>query len=578
MSDPTGVAVPTFERQRFGVDRPFSRLGDGPIGGKASGLWVLRDQVLPALDGRPPAGFVVDVPSLAVVAGDVFTAFIQRNHLADLDPATPDDRIALAFLRAPLPAEWSGDLRALASQVQTPLAVRSSSTLEDALDHPLAGVYLTKMIPNGELDEDARFRRLEQAVKLVWASTFFADARSSRTALGVGRETMAVVVQEVVGNRRGDRFYPCVSGVARTHNHYPTGDARPEDGVVHLALGLGKTIVDGGRCWSYCPDRPSAPPPFNGIGDLLKSSQTRFWAIHMGEPPMPDPGRETECIAEHELAAAERDGALALVASTYDASSDRLVSGLVGRGPRAVTFAPLLGSRFIPFNDIVTAVMATAREVVGQDVELEFAVQFDPDDVLPARFGILQVRPMATRTGGVDIDADAFDQPGVRVATASSLGNGARDDILDVVWMPRDRFDPSGTRLAAADIDRLNSKLVAAGRPYLLIGFGRWGSSDDRFGLPVTWGQIAGAAVIVEATLPDVDPDLSQGSHFFHNLVGCGTLYLSVRWNGPDHIDWDWLATLPVTEDAGRVVHSRVERPLRVAVDGRARRGVVRHP
>lgn len=570
--------VPAFDRDAVVGDPRFTRIGQGAIGGKGAGLWLIRDRILPRLSGREFPGFEIDVPRLTVVAADLFDTFVERGRLMPPEESDDDDRVALAFQRTELPAEWAGDLRALASGRRGPLAIRSSSVLEDRLRHPLAGVYLTKMLPNDTPDEDARFRALTQAVKLVWASTWFHAARDARAARRAGDDSMAVLVQDIVGQQAGDRFYPCVSGVARSRNYYPTGGDRPDDGVVHLALGLGKTIVDGGRTWSYCPARPASPPPFNDVGDLLDNTQTRFWAVRMGPPPVPDPIRETEYMVEENLARAEEDGALALVASTYDAASDRLTAGLGARGPRAVTFAPLLQSRLLAFNDVVVAVLEAASDEVGGDVEIEFAVRLDRRSVLPAEFSVLQVRPMAAPDADVTVDEQLLGDARAVVATHLSLGNGVRDDVRDVVWIPPERFDPATTREVVRDLERINRVLLAEERPYLLIGFGRWGTSDERAGIPVAWGQISGATVIVEATLPNVSPDLSQGSHFFHNVLGFGVLYLSLRWNGPDRIDWRWLAAQPVVEDTGRVVHSRIDRPLEIRVDGTRRRGVVLAP
>jgi hypothetical protein len=570
--------VPVFDRRSPAGEQPFTRIGGGSLGGKGAGLWFIHDRLLPELDAGAFAGFDIAVPSLTVVASGVYSTFVERNGLESLIEDPPSDaRLAHAFLRGELPAEFAGDLRGLIRRVHRPLAVRSSSRLEDALDHPFAGMYATKMIPNGEFDEDARFRRLEEAIKLVWASTCFSDARAYRRAAGVedAGEAMAVVVQEVVGQRAGDRFYPCVSGVARSFNNYPTGHGRGEDGVVSLALGLGKTIVDGGRSWTYCPAYPKAPPPFNSIRDLLGATQTRFWAVHMGEPPLPDPLRETECMVEVELAAAEADGALGPLVSTYDAASDRLDPGCSGSGPRALTFAPLIGSRLIPFNDLLRHVMDRMRQALDAHVEVEFALRLHRQDIYPARLGLLQVRPMRGLEATETVEQDELRAPGVVVASELTLGNGSVDDIEDIVFLPPDRFDQSETHRMAAELTGINNRLVAEGRRYLLIGFGRWGTSDAWLGVPVTWGQISGAAVIVEATLPGVSPDMSQGSHFFHNVLGNRVLYLSVPHQGPHPIDWDWLGRQPVMTATDHVVHARCERPIRVRVDGVNRRGLV---
>jgi len=575
---PTGAVVPRFDRSFLGGEHSFTRIGSGALGGKASGLLRVREEILNRLHPDEFPYIEVAVPTAAVLTTEFFDAFIKRNHLEE--PALsdlPDDRLAHAFQRAELPAEVVGDLRALVSAVHSPLAVRSSSLLEDDLEHPFAGVYGTKMIPNNEIEEDARFRRLVEAIKFVYATTFFAASKAYLRSVGrqPGDEKMAVIVQEVVGRRAGDRFYPCVSGVARSHNFYPTGHCRPADGVVCLALGLGKTIVDGGLSWSYSPEFPAAPPPFNDLGELLKNTQTRFWAVHMGDPPPHDPIRETEHMVHSGLAEAEADGALRFLVSTYDPGSDRLNPGLDARGPRALNFAPLLRSRLIPFNDLVKRLLRLSEEALGGPVEIEFAVNLDRRDALPARFGFLQVRPMMVAGEQVEVGVAELEGDNVVLASENVLGNGSRDDLKDIVFITPEAFDQAETRAMAKEIERVNSALVEEGRPYLLIGFGRWGTSDPYLGVPVAWGQISGSRVIVEATLPEVQPDLSQGSHFFHNLLSFRVLYLSVEHHGAHVIDWAWLERQPVIWSGRHVTHARLDAPLEVRVDGRAGRGVI---
>jgi hypothetical protein len=576
----TALDVPRFNREFFGSENSFTRIGDGALGGKASGLLLVREEILSKLDPEEFPYIEVAVPTATILATDVFDRFIERNNLGDVATSNlPDDRIAHAFQQAELPAEHVGDLRSLISSVHTPLAVRSSSLLEDDLDHPFAGVYGTKMIPNNEIEEDGRFTRLDEAIKFVYATTFFAESRDYLASLGKpsGREKMAVIIQEVVGQRANDHYYPCVSGVARSHNYYPTGHARAEDGVVTLALGLGKTIVDGGLSWSYSPAFPKAPPPFNDLGELLKNTQTSFWAVNMGDPPPHDPIRETEYLVQPGLAAAEADGALRYLVSTYDSSSDRLNPGLDVRGPRALTFAPLLGSRLLPFNDLVKRLLELSENALGAPVEIEFAINLDRRDALPARLGFLQVRPMMV--GGEKIEVSREELTGDNVVLASEivLGNGERNDLEDVVFIRPDAFVPAKTPLIAKELEGINRRLTEEGRRFLLIGFGRWGTSDPSLGIPVAWGQISGARVIVEATLPDVQPDLSQGSHFFHNLLSFHVLYVSVEHHGPYHIDWEWLGRQPVVQVTDHVTHVRLLDPLEIRVDGGNGRGVIRH-
>jgi hypothetical protein len=576
MQDPAErTAVPRFDRSFFASAERITRIGDGALGGKAGGLLVARD-VLSGLEPKTATSFAVAVPRMAVIATEAFDAFLERNALREVEATSrTDDRLALAFQRAELPVEILGDLRALVEEATTPLAVRSSSLLEDALHRPFAGVYETKMIPNNQPDADTRFRRLTEAVKLVYASTFFRAARGYRRATGLADkdERMAVIIQEVVGRRHGDRFYPDVSGVGRSHNFYPTGSARPEEGVVSLALGLGKTIVDGGRCWSYSAAHPGAPPPYGSVSELLEGSQTTFWAVNMGRPPEYDPVAETEYLVQGSLTDAEEDDTLRHVASTYDAGSDRLSPGTGAHGSRVVTFAPLLVLRQVPLNDVLKALIAACERALDCPVEIEFAV-----NLAGARpeLGFLQVRPLVVSHERVEISESDLEAPGRLLVSRRAMGNGRIDSIRDVVYVKPNSFEARHTPAIRGEIEEVNLRLLEEERPYLLIGFGRWGSSDPWLGIPVSWAQVSGARVIVEATLPGMDVEPSQGSHFFHNISSLGVGYLTVPHRAPPPIDWAWLDDRPALTETDHVRHIRLGQPLLVEIDGRTGRGAVR--
>lgn len=566
--------VPSFSRQFFGASQRFTRIGGGPVGGKATGLLFMRD-VLASLE--PPPRVDINIPTLTVIATDMFDRFMQENALAAAATSgAPDDRIALAFQQAPLPVELVGDLRALVQQVHSPLAVRSSSLLEDAIDEPFAGVYATKMIPNNQPDTDTRFRRLVEAIKFVYASTFFDDAVAYRRAMGrgAGDDRMAVIIQEIVGRRHGERYYPDVSGVARSFSFYRSARARPEEGVVALALGLGRTIVDEGVGWSYSPARPAAPPPVASIRELIDMTQHAFWAVNMGPPPPYDPIRETEYLLRADLAAADRDGTLRFVASTYDSTRDRVVPGAGLPGPRVLNFAPLLALREWPVNEAVRLLLAACEKAVEAPVEIEFAITFDRT-ADRARVGFLQVRPMTTAAGRVDVTDEELASPEAVVASRAVMGNGSVEDIRDVVYVRPERFEARHSARVAADIAAINTSLRAERIPYVLIGFGRWGSADPWLGLQVGWAQISGALAIVEATLPSFQVEMSQGSHFFHNIASHGVSYFSVSGEA-GAIDWNWLAGQPAVRETDYVRHVRSDTPLDVKVDGRTGRGVVR--
>jgi hypothetical protein len=555
-----------------------TQIGSGSLGGKAGGLVLIKDLLAGQIS---PASFPeveISVPTMAVIATDCFDQFLAQNHLADLPfKEMPDARIAHAFQKADLPMELLGDLRALTLQVKTPLAIRSSSLLEDALSRPFAGVYATKMIPNNQPDPDSRFRRLVEAIKFVYASTYFREARDYRAGSAVTTdEKMAVIIQEVVGLRRGERFYPDVAGVARSYNYYALDPARPEDGVASLALGLGKTIVDGGLVWTFSPAYPKKPPPFATVDEMLDGTQREFWAVNMGKPPAYDPVSETEYLAHVNLSDAEANGTLDLLASTYNSESDRLVPGTGSLGPRILNFAPMLIQQRFPINDLVKALLAAAEKTLDAKVQIEFALTLQAQgEFSSARLGFLQVRSMAVSDEVVDVIAEELTDPRAIISSDMVIGNGTAHDIRDIVFVRPENFSPLVTPAVAQELQSVNRELQQERRPFLLVGFGRWGSSHPSLGIPVDWSQISGAKAVVEATLPEMNVELSQGSHFFHNLSSFRTTYFMVRHGGSFAINWDWLNRQPIVHETKWIRHVRPEVGLSVRVDGRSRRGVI---
>ena len=562
-----------FDRTFFDPSQRFKVIGTGSLGGKAHGLAVIQDILAMSWDNTSFPGIDVSIPSLTVIRTDVFDAFLTRNELHKIAYADEDDSYkAYAFQKAALPAEILGDLRALVEQVHTPLAVRSSSLLEDALSEPFAGVYETKMIPNNQPSVDERFRRLSEAVKFVYASTFFRSARDyvRATSHRTEDEKMAVILQEVVGSPVGDRFYPNVSGVARSYNFYAMGRARPEDGVVSLALGLGKTIVDGGKCWTYSPAYPMIAPPYRSSVELVKSTQSTFWAVNMGKPPAYDPINEREYLVEGTLQDAEEDGRLQYIASTYDPASDSRTPGTSRVGIRVLDFSMLLASRELPVNQLVRNILAVCAESVGAPLEAEFAMTFDPP-----RFGFLQARPMVVSQAEVTLTEADLRSDRTRIRSGTVLGNGIVDTISDIVYVKPEMFATTSTRAIADELADLNNVLTSSHRPYILIGFGRWGSADPFLGIPVAWGQISGAQAIVEASIPDLNIDFSQGSHFFHNLTSFHVSYFCIRSGGSDSIDWQWLQSQRIVNDRKFTRHITLPNPLTLKVDGRSGTGMV---
>jgi len=572
--------IPSFNRKFFSGSEDFMLIGEGRIGGKARGLAFIRNTLSNDFAPEEFPGFDVGIPKLAVLCTDVFDAFMKNNNLYDIALSEKPDKIIVhEFLKGDFPAEYVGDLMALMTEVNQPLAVRSSSLLEDALNQPFAGVYATKMIPNNQFDPAIRFQKLVQAIKFVYASTFFEEAKSyvRGANIDVSREKMAVIIQEVVGKRFGNRFYPTISGVGKSFNFYPSGRSNPEDGVINLALGLGRAIVDGGLIWSYSPVYPKAVPPFGSVRDMMRLTQTGFYAVNMGETIF-DPEKETEFEVTCSLSDAEYDGNLKYIASTYNARSDRVYPGIGSDGPRIINFAPILVDRLLPINDLIARIMNISREAVETEVEIEFAMSLDSKTGTPVRFGFLQVRSMAGLHEEVEIPESQYRDENVIVSSQKVLGNGIIDDIRDIIYVNPDNFNAGKTPSIARELEMLNRKLNNAGLHYILIGFGRWGSSDPWLGTPVNWGQISGARVIVEAALSSMNVDMSQGSHFFHNLTGFGVPYFSIEYESRNSIiNWEWLKQQESSEDTANLHHLRLETPLIVKVDGRIGKGVIYH-
>ncbi len=569
----------SFDRVFFEEAGAFKQIGAGGIGGKASGLRKAREILRhnPSPEAQNRVG--VEVPSVAVIATDTFDAFMRRNLLVPEElTGIPDERIAHRFLGGDFPAEYVGDLRAVVEGTTgRPLAVRSSSLLEDALAHPFAGVYQTKMVPNNHPDPSVRFQRLLEAVKFVYASAYFRDATDYLSALGNHgqEEKMAVVIQEVVGTAFDERFYPHLSGVCRSYNFYRSGSARPEDGVVNLSLGLGKTIVDGGISWAYSPTRPRARPPFVSIADMLKNTQLRFWAVNVGAEPPYNPAQETEYLLNCDLREAEYDGSLRFLASTFDTNRDRLIPGTGTPGARVLDFAPLLQLELWPVNDTISRLLKLFERETGNAVEVEFAMTLPAREDGTPRLAVLQVRPMMVSTDRVDVPDYGCGDPGLVVYSSRVMGNGRLEDISNVVYVRPDRFERQHTARIAGELETLNRRLTESGIPFVLIGFGRWGSTDPWLGIPVSWAQISGAAVIVEATLPDFDVEPSQGAHFFHNMASFGIGYFSVHHASDCPIDWDWLGRQHVVSETEHIRHVEVNQPLEVIMDGRSGRGAI---
>lgn len=566
-----------FDRKLFDDSTPLAKIGSGSIGGKARGL-AFVDFLLSKsdLETRWP-GVTVSVPNTVVIATDVFDFFMEQNGLDSLlsEHHTNEETAAL-FEKAHLPDYVTRDLMAVVAKLDGPLAVRSSSLLEDSKTQPFAGVYKTYMLPNDSPYPAARLAELERAIKFIYASVFSREARAYRkfNPLLIEEEKMAVVIQKVVGRRRGEgRFYPAFAGVMQSYNYYPVPPLEAEDPIAHIALGLGKTIVEGYNALRFSPAHPQNLHQFSTLSDFLTNSQKKFIALSVkgGEPALKyeeEPALVTAGIEE-----AEADGSLELVGSSYSAENDRVYDGISNPGRRLITFAPILKTEELPLADILSTVSALGKEAMGCNIEMEFACDYDPASGAAA-FSILQMRPMVSRSPVKKVSLKDLDPANLLCLSPKALGNGAPRDIHDLIYVIPEKFDPLKTRDIAAEIGELNARLRAEGRSYIIIGPGRWGSSDPLLGIPVKWNHISASRVIVEAAYGDFVVDPSYGTHFFHNVTSLGMGYLTVHeQNAESFINWDRIrARAPIFEGA-YIRHLRFDSPLDIRIDGSEGRG-----
>lgn len=570
------ISFSSFNRKFFEADDDFTLIGLGEIGGKAKGLAFIRKFLRE--NEKEFKNFIVNIPRLTVITTDFFDEFMKTNNLYDIALSDENDTmIAHKFMKATLPVGIVGDLRSIVENVRLPLAVRSSSMLEDALYEPFAGIYSTKMISNNQPDLQTRFSKLIEAIKLVYASTFFKKAKDYITSIGKSSkdEKMAVIIQEVVGSKFHNKFYPEISGVARSYNYYTFGKSKPEDGVVNLALGLGKTIVDGGISWTYCPAYPKNPPPFTSIKELIDNTQRTFWAINMEKSVLYDPINEVEYMVKSDINEAEYDGTLNLVASTYDAASDRVKPGIGIKGSRIINFAPILELNYINLNEIIKKLLEISEKSLETAVEIEFAITLKKDNKLSPRLGFLQVRPMVVSNEIVEITEEDLKNENLFCYSNRVLGNGIIDYIDEIVFVKSDNFDIKYSQKIAVEIEKINKDFREKNKKYLLIGYGRWGSTDPWLGIPVEWGQISNAKVIIEAMLPQFNVELSQGSHFFHNINSFEVLYFSLKPDYIEKIDWNWLNNNSVIYEGEYTKRIKLKKPLIIKVDGRKAEGVI---
>ena len=572
--------VAVFDRDKFDRYAHFARIGDGSLGGKGRGLAFLDSIIKKHPEFNEREGVSVSIPKTVVLCTDVFDKFMESNNLYPIALSdASDEEILRHFLRAQLPDKYIADFFTFFEATDRPIAIRSSSLLEDSHYQPFAGIYSTYMIPNLD-DKYQMLQMLAAAIKSVYASVYYKDSKAYMTATSnvIDQEKMAVILQEVVGKQYGDKYYPNISGVLRSINYYPIGDETSEEGIASLALGLGKYIVDGGQTLRVSPYHPTQVLQTSEMETALRQTQTQFYALDMkdvGDDFKVDDGFN---ILKMKVKDADKDGSLNYIASTYDPYDQVIRDGIYDGGRKIISFCGVLQQGVFPLPELMQMSMKYGAEGMRRPVEIEFACNINNDRT--GEFYLLQMRPIVDSKQVLDEDLAAIDDSACLLRSHNSLGHGISEDVVDVVYIKTDdNFTASNNPRIADEVERINRKFVAEGKNYVLVGPGRWGSSDYWLGIPVKWPHISAARVIVEAGLANYRVDPSQGTHFFQNLTSFGVGYFTVNTYKNDGIyQKELLDAMPAVEETQYVRHVRFDRPLRIMMDGMKQEGIILLP
>ena len=572
--------VAVYQKERFDEYSNFARIGDGSLGGKGRGLAFIGAMVkrYPKLEHDH---FAVTIPKTVVICTDIFDEFMETNELYPVALSDVDDETILKyFLRASLPARLIEDLMAFFDVVKSPIAVRSSSLLEDSHYQPFAGIYSTYMVPKLE-DKYDMLRTLSDAIKAVYASVFYRDSKAYMTATSnlIDQEKMAIVLQEVVGNRYNDRFYPTISGVARSLNFYPIGNEKAEDGIANIALGLGKYIVDGGQTLRFSPRHPHNILQMSTMDFALRETQTRFYALDLKNLADQFSVDDSFNLLRLNLKDADADGSLKFIVSTYDPYDQVIRDGYYPGGRKILSFVNVLQHEVFPLADTLDQILHVGQDEMGRPIEIEFAVNIDPQNPGFATFYLLQVRPIVDNKEVMEEDLTLVVQEDTILTSTSVLGHGIVTDVQDIIYVKTGAFCSSNNQSIAYDIEKMNRQFTGEEKNYVLVGPGRWGSSDSWLGIPVKWPHISNARVIVECGLENYRVDPSQGTHFFQNLTSFGVGYFTINpFKGDGWFDEGYLNSLPAVEETEYLRHVRFDKPVVIKMDGKKSLGVVLKP
>ncbi len=560
----------------------FVKIGNGSLGGKARGLAFMTTQLRDAFQLHQNfPGIDIFIPKTVVISTEGFDAFIDKNNLGDFSGTDLSDvDICTRFLEADFPQWLQNDLTRFLTDNTNPLAVRSSSLLEDAYFQPYAGIYRTYMIPNSDALLTSRVEQLVQTIKLVYASTFLKIPRSfaKSTQHRTEDEKMAVVIQELVGYTHENYFYPYLSGVAQSYNFYPVAPMKADEGIAHIALGLGKIVMEGGNALRFSPHYPKLLPQFSTVDDILKNAQRYFYALKLKDFPLDFVSQEDATLVKLDIDEAEDHPAIRYMASTFEPQDNRIRDGWQPGGNPVITFARMLKHNDFPISEILTQLLELGEQGMGGPVEIEFCVDPAPAPGYNPSLALVQIRPMAMGGHNIKVSISDEERKTAALFCHQALGSSRSKKIYDIVFVKPDDFDTSKTMEMVTEIGRMNNLLEKEGRKYLLIGPGRWGSSDRWLGIPVSWNEISGVDAMAETTIQGLNADPSQGSHFFHNITSLGIGYLTIRPEQKGVIDWDWLTQFPAENESTYIRHIRLTKAALLKIDGRSSQAALIKP
>lgn len=575
------ASIARYSERDFDFQTPFIRFGEGSIGGKGRGIAFMSKRLAdPDIAGRLKK-LDISIPQTAAIGTDVFDRFLDRNNLHKIAmEETNEQKIASSFLGSELGTKIVGELTALLRNLSKPLAIRSSSLSEDSLSQPFAGLYSTYMLPNNHPDFNVRLHQFLSAIKLVYASTFFANPKAYMEAnnIAIESEKMAVIVQEIVGRKHGNYFYPDMAGVAQSYNFFPVGYLKPEDGVAQLVMGLGTLVARGGMALRFCPRYPGILPQFSKPRDILARSQREVHALDLTNQTPELTADENANIKTLNLGMPENFQDLSQFGGVYSPEDDVIYDGTGRDGQKILTFSRVLDSSLFPLPKILSEVLDIGAIGMGCPVEIEYAASL-ADKTRPASFAFLQIRPLVSGEEADEVCVDSIDGRTCIASTDRAMGNGIFDNITNLIYVKPDEFDISYTAEIAAEIGQFNSAMVEGHESYILIGFGRWGTANPRLGIPVAYAQVSHAKVICEISTPDLDMEPSQGTHFFHNIASCKIGYLSIDTkDSADSIDWKWLKKQKAAKETKFIKLIKSKAPIVTKIDGRTSRGIILKP